>query len=134
MISGINHLTFSVKDLEASFTFYTQALGCRALAKWPKGAYVLAGNMWIALVVDDTVRHAALSEYTHIAFTVAPEDFQAMCQRIQQAGATIWQEDWTEGASLYFLDPTGHKLEIHVSDLATRLQAAREQPWDGLEF
>ena len=36
--------------------------------------------------------------------------------------------------SLYFLDPNGHKLEIHVSDLAARLRAARQDPWEGLEL
>jgi hypothetical protein len=40
----------------------------------------------------------------------------------------------TEGVSWYFLDPNGHKLEIHASDLTARLRKAREQPWVGLEF
>jgi hypothetical protein len=57
-----------------------------------------------------------------------------MCQRIKASGATIWQDNWTEGDSLYFVDPNGHKLEIHCSDLATRLKSAHENPWDGLVF
>jgi catechol 2,3-dioxygenase-like lactoylglutathione lyase family enzyme len=85
-------------------------------------------------VWDAQVRDQVLPEYTHIALTVAPADFDTMCQRIRQAGTPIWQENWTEGASLYFTDPNGHKLEIHASDLAARLRAARAQPWDGLEF
>ena len=44
------------------------------------------------------------------------------------------QQNWTEGESLYFLDPDGHKLEIHASDLAARLRSARERPWAGLEL
>jgi hypothetical protein len=55
-------------------------------------------------------------------------------QRIQTAGAPIWQDNWTEGDSLYFVDPNGHKLEIHISDLATRLRSAHDAPWEGLEF
>jgi hypothetical protein len=50
------------------------------------------------------------------------------------AGAPIWQENWTEGDSLYFLDPDGHKFEIHASNLAARIRSARAQPWDGLVF
>src|SRR5262249_36679938 len=134
MITGINHVTLAVRDVEASFHFYTQVLGYRAVAKWPKGAYLLAGDVWLALVRDAQVRDHALPEYTHIAWTVAPVDFDGMCQRIQQARAPIWQENRTEGASLYFTDPDGHKLEFHASDLAARLRAARAQPWDGLEF
>ena len=41
---------------------------------------------------------------------------------------------WLLGASLYFLDPNGHKLEIHASDLEARLLSARERPWEGLEL
>ena len=134
MITGINHITLSVRDLEESFRFYTQVLDCRPVAKWPKGAYLLAGMVWMALVVDQTLREHVLPEYTHMAFTVSPADFPAMCQRLQQAEAPIWQENWTEGASFYFTDPNGHKLEIHASDLAARLQAAHEHPWEGLEF
>jgi catechol 2,3-dioxygenase-like lactoylglutathione lyase family enzyme len=133
MITGINHITLSIKDVEESFGFYTQVLGFRPVAKWPKGAYLLAGDVWIALVLDERVRDAALPEYTHIAFTVAQADFAALSQRIA-AGAPIWQQNWTEGASLYFLDPNGHKLEIHASDLETRLRMAKESPWAGLEF
>ncbi|HYF62609.1 MAG TPA: VOC family protein, partial [Herpetosiphonaceae bacterium] len=133
MISGINHITLSVRDLEQSFAFYHAVLGFRPLARWPKGAYLLAGETWIALVVDERARADPLPEYSHIAFTVASEHFAAASQAIVASGAPIWQDNWTEGDSLYFSDPNGHKLEIHASDLATRLRTARAQPWDGLE-
>ena len=134
MITGLNHLTFAVQDVDESFHFYTAVLGCRAVAKWPKGVYLLAGDIWLTLVLDDQARNQPLPEYTHIAFTVTPADFDRMCEQIRQLGAPIWQANWTEGASLYFTDPNGHKLEIHASDLAARLQSAREQPWEGLKF
>ena len=63
-----------------------------------------------------------------------PEVFDALAERIVAAGAKIWQENPTEGASLYFLDPNGHRLEIHVTDLESRLDHAREHPWEGLEL
>ena len=134
MITGVNHITLSVKDAEESFAFYTQVLGFRPVAKWPRGAYLLAGDMWIALVSDPHARESTLPEYTHIAFTVSSEDFERLSTRIKQSGAEIWQENWTEGASLYFVDPNGHKLEIHASDLETRIRTAKENPWEGLEF
>lgn len=134
MIQGINHITLSISDVERSFAFYTVVLGLQPVAKWPKGAYLLAGNLWIALVADQQTRQGPLPEYTHVAFTVAQPDFARLSRHIRDSGAAIWQENWTEGESLYFLDPDGHKLEIHASDLATRLATARAQPWEGLEF
>jgi catechol 2,3-dioxygenase-like lactoylglutathione lyase family enzyme len=132
MITGINHITLSIADVERSFQFYTSILGFRPVAKWPKGAYLLAGDTWIALVADPHTRQAALPEYTHIAFSISAQDIGSLSERIRASGATIWQENWTEGDSLYFLDPDGHKLEIHASDLAARIATAKAQPWDGL--
>jgi glutathione S-transferase fosA5 len=134
MITGVNHITLSTRTLERTFAFYTQVLGLRPVAKWPAGAYLLAGETWIALVLDEATRPAQLPEYSHIAFSVDEVNFAELSRRIIQSGAEIWQENWTEGASLYFVDPDGHKLEIHASNLATRLKTAREKPWAGLEF
>jgi catechol 2,3-dioxygenase-like lactoylglutathione lyase family enzyme len=129
MIGGVNHLTFSVSNLATSIAFYADTLGFRLVARWPRGAYLLAGTTWIALLLDARTRDGALPEYTHVAFDVAPSDFDAASARIRSSGAKVWQENKSEGASLYFLDPDGHELEIHASDLAARLRA----PWDGLE-
>jgi catechol 2,3-dioxygenase-like lactoylglutathione lyase family enzyme len=134
LISGINHITISISGVERSFAFYTAVLGLRPVAKWPKGAYLLAGELWIALVVDPQARQGPLPEYSHIAFSVSARDYGPLSERIRASGAAIWQANWTEGDSLYFLDPDGHKLEIHASDLAGRLRSARAAPWEGLEF
>ena len=134
MITGISHITLSVRDLEESGAFYTQVLGFRPVARWPTGAYLLAGDVWMALVVDERLREGALPEYTHLAFAVSQQDFADLSQRIRRSGAEIWQDNRSEGASLYFVDPNGHKWEIHAGDLETRLRAAREDPWPGLEF
>ncbi|MBI2265496.1 MAG: VOC family protein [Armatimonadetes bacterium] len=134
MITGINHITLSVKSIAESFDFYKQVLGFRPVARWPKGAYFLAEKAWIALNVDENVRTGAPPEYSHIAFTVPLSDFETLAQRIKSSGAAIWQDNHSEGESLYFTDPNGHKLEIHASDLAGRMKTAREKPWEGLEI
>jgi catechol 2,3-dioxygenase-like lactoylglutathione lyase family enzyme len=134
MITGINHITLAVRDIELSFTFYNDIMGLKPLARWPQGAYFLAGDVWLALVVDPHTRTETLPEYTHLAFSISPEDLPQFCQKIKAANIEIWQDNKTEGDSLYFVDPNGHKLEIHVSNLDTRLKTAKADPWPGLEF
>ncbi|MEH1864885.1 MAG: pyridoxine 5'-phosphate synthase [Nostoc sp.] len=79
--------------------------GFRLLAKWIKGAYLSVGDIWLALILDQKVRESPIPEYTHIGLTVSIEDFPILSQRIQQSGAKNWQDNKSEGASLYFLDP-----------------------------
>lgn len=133
MITGINHITLAVKNLEESFRFYQEVLGLKPIAKWKKGAYFLAGDLWFCLIQNKNISTEEI-DYTHIAFTVSEENFQAMSNRIKHSQAKIWQENTSEGASLYFTDPNNHKLEIHASDLVTRIKTAKEKPWEGLEF
>ncbi|NER83349.1 MAG: glutathione transferase, partial [Leptolyngbya sp. SIO1D8] len=46
-----------------------------------------------------------------------------------------WQNNRSEGASLYILDPDGHKLELHVGDWRSRLTAAKANPFtEEMEF
>ncbi len=45
MISGLNHVTISVSDLQRSFHFYTQILDFKPMLKWIKRAYLTAGDL-----------------------------------------------------------------------------------------
>lgn len=128
MVRGINHVTLSVRDLEVSFAFYVNVLGMRPVARWYKGAYLEAGSDWVCLTLDDRTRSESLPEYTHLAFTVDESEFSAVAERLRDAGAECWQENRSPGDSFYFLDPNGHKLEIHVSNLQTRLRTLEEKP------
>ena len=134
MVSGINHITLSVKDLELSFRFYSQVLGFRPLAKWQEGAYLLGGDLWFCLSLDSKTRQGPLPEYTHIALNVSPENFDQLSAELLKSGAMVWKENTSPGASLYFLDPDGHKLEIHTLDWQSRIKTAKEENWEGMEF
>ncbi|MCE8044207.1 glutathione transferase [Halomonas desiderata] len=134
MITGINHLTLAVRDLERSFDFYTRVVGLQPVVKWARGAYLHAGDDWICLSLDAETRTGPLPEYTHVAFSVGAEAFARCTNVIREQGVAIWKENRSEGDSLYFLDPDGHKLEIHTGDLQTRLAALRETPYEGLEW
>jgi hypothetical protein len=90
-----------------------------------KSAYFLAGDLWFCIEEDPTARAQCLPEYTHIAFSVSQNDFQTIANKIRAANTSIFKENKSEGDSIYFLDPTGHKLEIHVGNWKSRLEAYR---------
>jgi catechol 2,3-dioxygenase-like lactoylglutathione lyase family enzyme len=130
VIKGINHITLAVSNLEKSFSFYRDVLGFKPLMRHSKGAYFLAGDLWFCLDLDTKTRKEALPEYTHFAFTVGPNAFDLVSAKIRESGAKVWKENVSEGDSLYFLDPDGHKLEIHVGDWKSRIKSAKEKPWN----
>lgn len=134
MALELNHLTLSVRDLARSISFYTDTVGLRLWASWDRGAYLTAGATWVCLSLDEHTRTEVAAEYTHVAFGCDTGEFEARSAHIRASGAVIWKDNRSEGDSLYFLDPDGHKLELHVGDLPTRLRLCRAQPYDGMKF
>ncbi len=130
----LNHLTLSVSCIETSFNFYTQTLGCKPLAKWKQGAYLLAGDLWLCLSVNPNLDSSISSDYTHIAFSVVPEFLEEYRQNIDRSNLKLWQENTSEGNSLYILDPDNHKLELHLGNWQTRLAAIKENPYEDMIF
>ncbi|RRZ94708.1 fosfomycin resistance glutathione transferase [Erwinia sp. 198] len=136
MLKGLNHLTLAVTDLGVSLAFYQRLLQMEVNAVWEGGAYLSCGSLWLCLSYDPAreVLPAEKSDYTHYAFTVESSDFVAVTLRLQQAGVESWKENRSEGDSFYFLDPDGHKLEIHAGDLRQRLAACRKNPYAKMIF
>ncbi|SBS37746.1 Glutathione transferase FosA [Marinomonas spartinae] len=129
MILGLNHITIAVSDLERSLGFYRDTLGFTAHVKWDNGAYLSVGELWFCLSCDEP---CPKSDYTHVAFDIAPNEFQAFTKRIVSQGVDVWKENKSEGQSLYILDPDGHKLELHSGSLKSRLEALTTKPYSGL--
>ncbi|WP_425254738.1 fosfomycin resistance glutathione transferase [Janthinobacterium sp. NFX145] len=135
MLTGLNHLTLSVRDLARSVAFYREMLGLRLHARWDRGAYLSAGDLWLCLSLDGQGTAALASPaYTHYAFSISQHDFPAFAARLRAAGVPEWQENRSAGDSLYFLDPDGHQLEAHTGSLAQRLAACRAAPYQGMVF
>jgi catechol 2,3-dioxygenase-like lactoylglutathione lyase family enzyme len=133
MLSGLNHLTLAVADLDRSFAFYTNLLGCRPHARWDAGAYLALGDLWLCLSLDGR-RGGQTPDYTHVAFSIASSEFAGFRARLLDAGVREWRDNRSEGDSFYFLDPDGHQLEAHVGDMASRLAACRARPYAGMQF
>jgi catechol 2,3-dioxygenase-like lactoylglutathione lyase family enzyme len=137
LLSGLNHLTLAVTDLDRSFAFYTDLLGFKPAALWNTGAYLRLGGLWLCLSLDDKRAErnpGAEPDYTHYAFDIAQDAFAAFKTRLLEAGVVEWRQNRSEGDSFYFLDPDGHQLEAHVGNLASRLATCREAPYAGMRF
>ena len=131
MLTGLNHITLAVSDLSASLTFYTEVLGFTGHVQWDRGAYLSLGALWLCLSCGPV---DSRQDYTHIALNIAPENFAAFAERLREQCVPEWQTNTSEGQSLYFLDPDGHRLEIHVGGLLNRLESLRSQPYTGLKW
>jgi catechol 2,3-dioxygenase-like lactoylglutathione lyase family enzyme len=134
MLTGLNHLTLAVVDLPRSLAFYRDVLSLRVEATWDAGAYLSLPGLWLCLSQDPQRNTAPSADYTHYAFSLNQADFPLFVQRLKAANVQQWRENRSEGASFYFLDPDGHKLEVHVGDLASRLAACRLKPYSGMRF
>jgi catechol 2,3-dioxygenase-like lactoylglutathione lyase family enzyme len=134
MLSGLNHLTLAVLNLERSLSFYGSLLGCRVHATWNSGAYLSLGDLWLCLSLDANRSPAATPDYTHYAFSITRDKFDTFVERLRDHHVVEWKTNRSEGSSVYFLDPDGHKLELHVGDLDSRLAQCRTLPYDGMRF
>ena len=124
MINGINHITISVKSIDSAFNFYKDILKLKPVMKSNRSAYFYAGDIWIALNQEKT--HKPSENYAHIAFNVLEEHYHQFVEAIKKNNITEWQKNRSEGNSLYILDDSGNKLEIHFSSLEQRMQYGKK--------
>ncbi|MGN8276493.1 fosfomycin resistance glutathione transferase [Pseudomonas sp. SMV71] len=134
MLSGLNHLTLAVTDLDRSLVFYHELLQLRLEARWDDGAYLSLPGLWLCLSLDPSRKTEPMADYTHYAFSISAGHFPMLVEQLGTAQVRSWRDNRSEGDSFYFLDPDGHKLEVHVGDLASRLKACRQAPYAGMEF
>ena len=119
-INGINHITISVKNIDSAFSFYKDILNLKPIMKSSFSAYFCAGETWIALILDK--EYEPSKNYAHIAFNISEYEYYEFVEFLKVKGVREWQKNESEGDSLYLLDDSGNKLEIHFSTPEERIK------------
>ena len=128
MITGIAHSAITVKDMEASLKFYTEALGFQKVFEIPEPK---TGAPWIVYLnvskgqfvelfyngTEDNPWHSELIGFNHLCFQV--DDIHASAQQVKDAGYTLDTEP-KEGVDFnwqaWVTDPNGVRIELMQID------------------
>ena len=130
-ITGIAEISLRVHDLDLMRRFYEQVLGLKVLRENQASSgkaifYVVgAGDDNLALfeetLMDWFTRDKLpqidpkLTTLSHMAFSIAPADFEAEKKRIEQLGIEIVSSgasSWMHSRMFYFFDPEGNLIEF----------------------
>ncbi|MFJ7830753.1 metallothiol transferase FosB [Peribacillus sp. NPDC097284] len=130
-IQGLNHLLFSVSDLEKSSEFYQAVFGAKLLVKGNQTAYFDLNGIWLALNLEkDIPRNEIKESYTHVAFSITEKDFDGIQDRLERLQVNILsgrERNKRDNKSIYFTDLDGHKFEFHTGTLKERLDYYKQE-------
>lgn len=112
---GFSHIAIPSRDLNQSKQFFVDVLGGSLTVDEPALARVHFGKFAIVLAPQLGGATPANAEYPHYAFTVAPEDFMGIKQRLEAFGVPThdpWGRMNRPHALMYFRDPSGNQFEL----------------------
>jgi catechol 2,3-dioxygenase len=131
-IEGLGELAFRTERLTEMAAFYGDVLGFDRLDDPPyddaaffRVADGVAGHTQAFVLFDRTNEDdytppdIERSTVDHVAFSVAPENFNAEAERLESLGYDLNHayHDWVEWRSVYLDDPDGNSVELVCFDL-----------------
>ena len=138
-ITGIAEISLRVHDLDLMRRFYEQVIGLEVLREYQESSgkaifyAVGAGDENLALFEEKLIGwftrdkspriDPKLTTLSHLAFSIALDDFESEKTRIEQLGIEIIDSgtsSWMHARMFYFLDPEGNLIEFKSHDESIR--------------
>ena len=133
MVQGLSHMTFIVSDLNKMEEMLTTVLDAKKIYDSGDKTFSLSkerffdiGGIWVATMEGDPLREKS---YNHVAFKMAPDDYDDRLQCIRALGLEVCEGRSRvegEGHSIYFYDHDNHMFELHSGTLEERLKRYTE--------
>lgn len=128
---NINHVCFSVSNLQDSIKFYQDIFRAKLLVQGNTTAYFDLSGLWIALNEQSGVpRNEIHQSYSHIAFSATEAEIELLEKKARRFNVNLIggrERHSRDEKSLYIRDPDGHLLEFHCGTLQQRLDYYREE-------
>jgi catechol 2,3-dioxygenase-like lactoylglutathione lyase family enzyme len=133
LVQGLSHMTFIVSNLDKTEEMLTRVLDAKKIYDSGNKAFSLSkerffdiGGIWVATMEGEPLPQKT---YNHVAFKMAPEDYDDRLQRIKALGLEVREGRSRvegEGHSIYFYDYDNHMFELHSGTLEERLKRYAE--------
>ncbi len=123
---GVHHMALLSSDVERTIRFYQDVLGFPLTEIFENRDYQGSNHFFFDIGHGNLLAffdfpELGLGDYAevlgglhHVAISVSPEDWAAARDRLRVAGVELHEES---GASLYFRDPDGARLELLADPL-----------------